>query len=654
MTDSTKILDELGESVEQVHRRSKQTPEPDKFFQSVYRWTKKMEMLEPTWGATRGDFVDNRIRDEWLMAVAREEPHLGSVLSTAVTMDANRQYRLIGGRNQVNRFVKRFQDFDNGQGFRTLQEFNAYNYYATDLGAIVEIETQGKKGPLLNLYHTDPTRFRLGRKRILKYDGQTIWQPEQYYRLASQKTTQDKYNQLGYCAVSRCIKLAQTMLAIVTHNLEKLGHIAPKGILFIQAEDLTQESWEEAMEARKAVYITNTGNQYYDEVVTIVDRAAKGDLLALSQLPDGFDTFMFTDYMLKAYALAFNRDVRAFWSLNSGNFGGGTEATLQSEKATYGGAAEFVLASQEQIQWLLPDSLLFEYEVDDTRGKFQKAEVNQLLIMAAKDLVEIGLDSEKCLQWLAEQGVIPAEWTSEAENDVAENGVLKERYLELEHVRRAIDLFPDESLVMYESPSLHNPIGKTVRLFDKAKYANRKNYRGVTVEDYAPEQDTNRGNFMYTAAIIAYFESFTRDLTEEEQEAYDYAQELIDSGNLTDRSVDNLQSMIIPIVSDAMILSLVVLRRKSNSAGEDAELNNPDRWNSRLAYFTMLGTLYSADSEDRFTWHYGDTEHCGDCEELNGVTKTAAEWIEDGRVPKGTMLECRGYYCQCEVVPERE
>ena len=362
MGEIDQTLDELGDKVQReiIDRSTKQKPDENTFFTSTYNWVKKAEMIEPEWGNKRSTWVDNRERDRWLMMMARAEPHLSSVLSTAVTLDGNRQFKIVGGRNQVLRFTNMFSEFDDGRGFRTMQELNATNYYSSDAGAIVEIETDGKNGPLMSLYHTDSTRFRLGKKRTLKYDTVDIWNRDSYYRLASQMSTEDKYNTLGYSAISRCLKLAQIMIAVVEHNLEKLGHLAPKGILFIQAEDLTQESWDEAMQAREAVYVTNTGNQYYDEVMTVVDRAAKGDLLALSELPDNFDTFQFTDYMIKGYALAFGRDVRAFWSLNSGNFGGGTEAKIQSEKATYAGGAEFILASQEQIQKLLPPSILFE------------------------------------------------------------------------------------------------------------------------------------------------------------------------------------------------------------------------------------------------------------------------------------------------------
>lgn len=656
MANKTQYLDNLGNT---VTRASKQTPNASSFFTSTYNWVKKMELEEPPWGLVRADYVDNRIRDEWLMTVSRAEPHLSSVLSTAITLDANRQWKLIGGRNQVKRFVKKFREFDNGLGFRSLQELNATNFYSSDLGAIVEIETDGRDGPLESLYHSDSTRFRLGKKGVVKYDsddGVITWPKNTFYRLASQRSTQDKYNLLGYCSISRCIKLAQIMIAVVEHNLEKLGHIAPKGILFIQAEDLTQEAWDEAMQAREMVYVTGTGNKYYDDVMTIVDRAAKGELLALSELPERFDPFQFTDYMMKGYALAFGRPVRAFWSLNSGNFGGGTETKVQAEQATYGGGADFILASQEQVQWLLPESLIFEYEVEDTGGKFQKAEVDKLLIDAANSMLTLGITPERAQEWLAEKSVIPSEWT-EAPVEVADTGVMKQRLLDTDQVQRCLNDNPDEAIVVYESPSVKYPTGRYRTLWNNKREAvgkswlvsfEKKKSRQAEIGDY-DEDSGDVGNFMYAAAAESYL-SQIEDPDEAEEEALALALLLLQNDDISDDNIRTLEALLLLALPVFIIDLLSKLREDSNNAEDLMWELHPERWDSRLGYFSNLGMLYGRDLQEELTWVYGDTQHCVDCEDLNGQTHTVEEWIKIGFVPQSPDLSCKGFFCDCKFV----
>jgi len=710
---TTKTLEDIAEKVE---RASKQKPElnPDAFFTSTLNFAKKAEMDEPEWGRVRGGWIDNRTRDEWLSALVQQEPHLASVLSTAVTLDANRRYRLIGGRNQVLRYSRRFDTFQNGQGFRTLQELAAKDYYNADVGAIYEIETDGRNGPLLSLYHVDPSRVRLGKEGLLKYDND-IWQPDSYFRLASQKSTFDKYNLLGFSAVSRCLKLAQTMIALVTHNLEKLGYLAPNGILFVSAEDITQDMWDEAVEARKAVYITNTGNQYYDQMMTIFDRNISADLVEFSKMPEKFDTFMFTDYMLKGYSLAFNRDVRTFWSLNSGNFGGGTEAALQDEKATYAGAAEFILAMQDKLQRLLPSSVLFEYEVEDTRGKLQKAEVENMIIDSATKLLDLGLDQERVFSWLAERGVIPPEWSLEEEATVAEMGIVKERYLETEMVQRAIQYYPDEPIVMYESSDISHPHGRIRQLWKSGDDAVRRSWlvavnwgeikrskndanenidpqeypyipkdemrswqaqfsdspiknierikrklelrnqahmritRQLDIEDYEEGDDYSVGDYMYAAGAYNYLDQVDSP-DEEEVAAAALALAMIRGDEPMD--TNRLESLLKVVLPALVLAYLLDLRRYSDDAEEGAYSLHPERWNSRLGLMTQYGILYGADDLDtERTWTIGKTEnHCSDCLELDGQTKTVAEWIEDGRLPQSSILSCQGWNCDCSLV----
>jgi len=312
------------------------------------------------------------------------------------------------------------------------------------------------------------------------------------------------------------------------------------------------------------------------------------------------------------------------------------------------------LASQEQIQWLLPDSLTFEYEVDDTRGKIQKAELDQLLTLAAKDLAEIGIPVPKVIEWLVSRGVVPDEWTEIQEKDIAVNAKpdTKERWLSLERVRTALDRFPNEPIVMYESPSAMQPNGKFTRIWNNREDA-IKRYVHVNrdIEEHDPEQ-SSVGNYMFVSAIVAYLLAFTRELTPEESAILIYAQSLLQDEEISDEDIEQLQGMLPGVIPAATIAALLFLLEKSNMAVADSQLNHPRRWNSRLKYFENRGKIEGARPSAKFTWRYGDTIHCGDCRELHMVTKTAYEWQLDGRLPQSSILECKGFHCQCTLTED--
>ena len=60
--------------------------------------------------------------------------------------------------------------------------------------------------------------------------------------------------------------------------------------------------------------------------------------------------------------------------------------------------------------------------------------------------------------------------------------------------------------------------------------------------------------------------------------------------------------------------------------------------------------LLSAGGNVLLTWEYGATEeHCTDCKEYEGTTRTATEW-KKYKAPQGRDLECGGWRCDCRLV----
>lgn len=56
--------------------------------------------------------------------------------------------------------------------------------------------------------------------------------------------------------------------------------------------------------------------------------------------------------------------------------------------------------------------------------------------------------------------------------------------------------------------------------------------------------------------------------------------------------------------------------------------------------------------EQRYEWVLGATrQHCGDCARLNGQVHTGSEWKRSGWTPQGHNLECKGWNCDCKLMP---
>ncbi len=425
------VADALERIEEAIHRATDAGSKQPRFgsvdrrrlFSSVYGWAKDTLGNEPAYA------VDSRARDRWLSTVWRQEPHLAGVVNGVTVIDKNRNWNLVGGRNQVARFNNILRFVENGAGWRMYASKTALAYYTHDIGAITEIGRDGPDGPVRSLYTVDPARCYLTGNpgAPLSYTPaqggkEQNWTDGDFFRVCSLPSTDESLNDLGYCAISRSIQLARLMVAVYEHDQESLGAKAPKGLLLLQ--NITEDQWDQAMKKR-AADLTAKGRNYFGGVHVLASEGIEdidAKLIALSQLPAGFDLETFTNLLLYGYALAFGYDYTEFWPAAGGGLGRGTETTIQHQKATGKGGLDFILNYQDRLQQNLPEAILFEFEQRDIDGELQSAALTQAWAQAAQTLLGQGVGAltvEEGRILLAQQGIIPPDWTEAEEEATA-------------------------------------------------------------------------------------------------------------------------------------------------------------------------------------------------------------------------------------------
>lgn len=493
MPPTSKELDKLLETAyERLEQRAVNSKQPryssqknnNDFFTGVMNWVRYAQEEEP------GYSTDSRARDTWLTEFYTKEPHWAGIISSVNMIDTNRGWTMIGGRNQVARFVPILENADKNSGWRQWISQQSSGFYVTDIGPITEIGRDGRGGPMRALYHVDPTKCMLTGDvdRPLKYDGNKYpWREDDFFRLVSLKNIKDKFHGLGYCATSRALDMAKLMLGIYSHQMEMIGARAPKGLLLLQ--NITQEQWDEAMKVREAK-LDSDMRKYYNAVAVIAQSgvdAVDAKLVALSQLPEGFDLEVFTNLLMYAYALCIGYDPIEFWPVLAGQLGRGRETDIQHRKGTGKGGLNFMLAMQEAIQGELPNSLLFEFEQRDQEGMRLDVEVAQLAANLVTTLYsgkgsqipgprgDQGGDGDPVvaqenpqiqplISWeearilLAGYNVIPDAWTHNDEEAKATDAagierLYRQQLMENEEVRRAAFQFPQEPIVRYSWPN---------------------------------------------------------------------------------------------------------------------------------------------------------------------------------------------------------
>lgn len=443
---------------------------------------------------------DSRARTKWLQAFWPQEPMLAGLINSVVEIDRNRSWELVGGRNQVARFIDVIHNWQVQPGRCSYREgigTASLAFNTTDIGALIEVGRQFKGGPMAGMYAIDPSRSVLTSNILkpVKYypsrPGKTgprvyDFEPQDYMRVASAIDVDETFNGLGHCSLSRALELAILMIAVYRHEGEQLFARAPQGLLLLSG--INQATWDNAMKVRDAK-LDSVEREWFGGVAVLAGsgvQTVEAKLLALSQLPKDYDQEVFTNLLMYGYALAFGYDPREFWPVSSGSFGTVAETEQQHKSATGKGAQEFTAGFQEELQGNLPDTLQFNFIDRDIDGEMAAAELAKVQVETVMALCpSLSITPEQAMELLAEDGVLPRDWTP-ADEDVGamdtdadaegedsddvegtdEEGIeeqIRERVMEYPCVQRARIKFPKEQIVVYEYPSRKMRVVKSLR-----------------------------------------------------------------------------------------------------------------------------------------------------------------------------------------------
>lgn len=445
----------------------------NRVFHSTLKWLRRAELEEPPYQA------DSRTRDKWLQSFWRKESFMAGVINSVVLIDANRGWTLTGGRNQVRKWTSRLHDSAGGKGWRYLIKKGSLSFWTTDINAIFGVRREEPwatltgegvtKGPMLSLENVDPAKCHLYPSRAkavelggaevesdMQYGGNALM-PWDYFRVASMPSDQEEFRGLGFSALSRALNLVKLLYAIYEYDQEKFLAKAPRGLLLLH--NITEAQWNTAMEAREA-RMSAKEREYYGSVEVLASDGGEynpdAKLVALSQLPDGFDQQTMTHLLIAGYSVCFGRDFREFLPASEGSLGSGRETAEQANKANSKGGADFSLSFQERLQDEIPPTLHFEFEERDEQGDLLQAQVAKAkteviaLLSTLRESSGGVLTNEQIMILLAQEGLIPQEWTIPEEDVTStDEEQVRQRLLDNPKIRSACERYQNEPIVRY-------------------------------------------------------------------------------------------------------------------------------------------------------------------------------------------------------------
>lgn len=181
---------------------------------------------------------------------------------------------------------------------------------------------------------------------------------------------------VGFCAVSRCINVAQTLIDILIYKQEKLGSRPYRAIIYTKGGLDPDDVSKAFLVAEQSS--TNMGTSRYARIPVIGSQTipdAELGMLELSKLPEGFDEESSLTLGMATIALAFGVDARElFPSLSSGSTR--ADALLQHLKQRGKGPGQILESMEALINFkYLPPYLKIKFDFQDDAEDQQAADI---------------------------------------------------------------------------------------------------------------------------------------------------------------------------------------------------------------------------------------------------------------------------------------
>lgn len=346
------------------------------------------EILSPWWSSYR----DRQMRDFW----KKIDPLSGAVyalvskLSTIPFKIIPKDYSVRAHQEQSERFETMINfGTEFGAGWETFFSKWVEDLLTQDNGAFAEILGDGDligpiRGMPYGMNHLDASRC----SRTSNPEYPVIYEDkEKLYRLhytrvafaSIQPSPTVEMNNVGFCAISKCLNIAQSLQDVQVYKQEKLGSRPARSILIGKGgidADTISEAFALANET-----MDNRLLSRFSQNVVIGDAAypdAGLDMIDLASLPDGFDYQ--TDMMIgmALISLAFGVDARELFPM-MGVGATRADALVQHLKARTKGIGHLLtIAENAFIPKILPPTLGWEFDYTDDAQDRQVSEIKKI------------------------------------------------------------------------------------------------------------------------------------------------------------------------------------------------------------------------------------------------------------------------------------
>lgn len=422
-------------------------------FMFTWNLASAADLVQP-WGRNVA-LRDRQLRDFW-----PTEPYLAGAVANVAFRNATFQWEIKGKGDKVeqavtdilnsaiagdsfgwvNFMLKFSQDLDS-------QDNGAFIELIRDPGVDSSSRFQGPMAPVLGIAHLDANRCtrtgnpefpvvytdRLGEKHKLRW--------YQVIPFANFPSTIETMNGVGYCSVTRVLRMAQTARAVILYKDEKISGRHYKQMHFVSG--VSRQDIKDEM-ARGQEEANNTGMVTFilPSILASLDpeKPVSTATIDLAGLPDGFDYDTDLKWYISCLALGFGVDYQEFAPLPGGNIGSSAQSMILHRKGTGKGPAIMMKTIGDSFKnyGVMPRGVEMRFTDRDEQEELERQQVRSgaleetaiatrsyILTPAAarKDLVRRGIYTEEVVAGVPEDyGEAQLDKSQGAGNPVGQTG----------------------------------------------------------------------------------------------------------------------------------------------------------------------------------------------------------------------------------------
>lgn len=625
-------------------------------------------LLKP-WGSKERDM---QLRRYWLMT---NNTLVQGAISNLIKRITATPWEISGGRNLTRRYQEMLQNAEFGAGWKDLWVKVLTDYFTQDFGGVIEVIGPGNsdkpiRGGVTGLAQLDRQRcLATGDVEypivyyndvIDPYGKKTTTVHRMHYtrviRMTDMVSPIERSYGNGLSALSRAIGVSNAQILMGRYQNEKLSNAPPVGLITfgnVRPGDV------DVFKTRYAADRQADGSNTYAPIMEMqsIDPAnpIEVNFIPFAQLPDSFNYKEYMEAHVNLLALALGEDPQDIWPLTGGSFGTGTQSIVLAQKGRAKSFADCLTMIERALNlWVLPRGLEFAFKFTDSDRDKEEAETAQIWINAINSAP--GMTDMEKRTMMANRIPAFADVLFDAagnvrlpDDDVEEDEATAndDTALEAANTTEATTTGAEEAATSDSDIGVDKSMGR-------GRYLVRNSIAEYLAKDYMTTQtdfiraltDLINAGMSDEVSRRRFGTVLRGNLSRLGRQAY---KDGLEDGGVEGDLDDDALKDIASILSEQSGYVTAFANSLFSGAQVDAEQRATMWANKSLDTFYQRGLL-SANANGMYEWKYGATEHCADCQRLNGQKHRLKEWHDKGWIPKSSDLECKGYNCECVLV----